>query len=103
MEIAPAISSANPPYTTTLVSLSAESPAVRAKGTVKPSERPMMASEITRPLIFKAALGFGFRAQGTFFVRLTKRLLCLDIRAEARREPELGFEGVYTHVLDHRT
>jgi hypothetical protein len=51
--MAPAISSANPPYTTTFVSPSADNPAVNAKGTVNPSERPMTASEITRPSILK--------------------------------------------------
>lgn len=51
MERAPAMSSAKPPKTTTLVSPRYASPAVRAKGTVMPSEMPMMASEIMRGLI----------------------------------------------------
>lgn len=46
----PAMSSAKPPKTTTLVSPRYESPAVSAKGTVMPSEIPMMASEIMRGL-----------------------------------------------------
>lgn len=51
MEIAPAISSANPPNTTTLVSPSADNPAVRANGTVIPSDKPIMASDTVRPSI----------------------------------------------------
>lgn len=39
------MSSARPPRITTLVSPSAVSPAVRAKGTVRPSESPKIASE----------------------------------------------------------
>lgn len=50
MERAPAMSSAKPPKTTTLVSPRYASPAVSAKGTVMPSEIPMMASEIIRGL-----------------------------------------------------
>lgn len=50
MERAPAMSSAKPPKTTTLVSPRYASPAVSAKGTVMPSEIPMMASEIMRGL-----------------------------------------------------
>lgn len=48
IDIAPAISSANPPYITTLVSPRADKPAVRANGTVRPSERPIIASETSR-------------------------------------------------------
>ena len=61
LDIAPAISSASPPEMTTLVSPSAESPAVSAKGTVSPSERPMIASDITRAstLNFFFSLGSG--------------------------------------------
>ena len=50
MEIAPAMSSASPPRTTKRVSPSDDKPAVRANGTVNPSESPMMASEIIRGL-----------------------------------------------------
>lgn len=50
MERAPAMSSAKPPKTTTLVSPRYASPAVSAKGTVMPSEIPMIASEIIRAL-----------------------------------------------------
>lgn len=50
IESAPAMSSAKPPKTTTLVSPRYASPAVSAKGTVMPSEIPMMASEIMRGL-----------------------------------------------------
>lgn len=48
MEIAPAASSARPPNTTTLVFPNAERPALKAKGTVNPSERPRIASETIR-------------------------------------------------------
>ena len=48
MEIAPAINSARPPKMTILLLPRADSPAVRAKGTVRPSERPIVASDITR-------------------------------------------------------
>lgn len=51
MEMAPAASSANPPRTTTLVFPSAERPALRANGTVKPSERPRIASDTIRGLM----------------------------------------------------
>lgn len=71
MEMAPAINSATPPRMTTLESPKADKPlsslisllnslknqlgkrsyAVNAKGTVKPSERPIMASEMTRASI----------------------------------------------------
>jgi len=42
MEMAPAMSSAIPPRTTSFESPREERPAVRANGTVSPSERPMM-------------------------------------------------------------
>ena len=45
IEMAPAISSAIPPSTTSLDSPSDERPAVRAKGTVRPSDRPMMLNQ----------------------------------------------------------
>lgn len=48
MDIAPATSSANPPTTTTLEFPRAERPALRANGTVNPSERPRIASETIR-------------------------------------------------------
>jgi hypothetical protein len=48
MEIAPAINSARPPKMTILLLPRADSPAVRAKGTVRPSERPIVASDMTR-------------------------------------------------------
>ena len=51
MDIAPAASSARPPRTTTLVFPNAERPALSAKGTVSPSERPKMASDTIRGLI----------------------------------------------------
>lgn len=51
IEMAPAASSASPPSTTTLVFPSADRPALSAKGTVRPSERPRMASETTRGLM----------------------------------------------------
>ena len=41
IEIAPAMSSATPPRTTSLDFPSDERPAVRANGTVRPSERPI--------------------------------------------------------------
>jgi hypothetical protein len=47
IDIAPAISSANPPKMTTLVFPKADNPAVRANGTVKPSDNPIVASEMT--------------------------------------------------------
>ena len=46
IDMAPAMSSAKPPRITTLLSPNPDRPAVRAKGTVNPSERPMIASEI---------------------------------------------------------
>lgn len=51
MEIAPAASSARPPRTTTLVFPRADKPADRAKGTVRPSDRPRIASEMMRGLM----------------------------------------------------
>ena len=51
MESAPAVNSARPPRTTTLVFPRAERPALSAKGTVKPSERPRMESDTIRGLI----------------------------------------------------
>ncbi len=45
IEIAPAMSSAMPPRTTSLDSPRDERPAVRANGTVRPSERPMTLME----------------------------------------------------------
>lgn len=42
----PAINSARPPNMTTLVSPSADRPAVNAKGTVNPSDRPIVASDM---------------------------------------------------------
>jgi len=51
MEIAPAMSSANPPYTTTLVFPRAERPAVKANGTVKPSERPTKILELVNGIL----------------------------------------------------
>ena len=47
IEMAPAINSAKPAKITVLVP-SVDKPAVRAKGTVRPSDRPMMASDIMR-------------------------------------------------------
>lgn len=44
IEIAPAMSSATPPRTTMRELPIDDKPAVRAKGTVKPSERPMILS-----------------------------------------------------------
>lgn len=51
MEMAPAVSSASPPRTTTFVSPRADRPALNANGTVRPSDRPRMASETMRGLI----------------------------------------------------
>lgn len=51
--MAPAMSSARPPKMTTRVLPRADRPAVRAKGTVRPSERPMVASEMTRAVTWK--------------------------------------------------
>jgi hypothetical protein len=42
IDMAPAHNSARPPVTTRLLEPSDERPAVRAKGTVRPSDRPMM-------------------------------------------------------------
>ena len=53
MERAPAMSSARPPRTTSFVSPMEAKPAVRANGTVMPSDTPMMASEIMRGLTLK--------------------------------------------------
>lgn len=57
IDIAPAISSARPPNTTSLVSPKEAKPAVRANGTVMPSDTPMMASDIIRGLILNRHLG----------------------------------------------
>lgn len=57
IEMAPAVSSARPAKMTTRVSPSADKPAVRAKGTVKPSERPMIASLITLAPIVDRSTG----------------------------------------------
>ncbi|KAM3065075.1 hypothetical protein ACMFMF_011949 [Clarireedia jacksonii] len=54
IDIAPAISSASPPYITTCVLPNADSPAVSANGTVNPSESPIVASEIILASILKA-------------------------------------------------
>lgn len=51
IEIAPAINSANPPRTTTLVSPRADNPALSANGTVSPSDMPRIASETIRGLM----------------------------------------------------
>ncbi len=64
MEMAPAMSSARPPRTTRRVSPSEERPAVRAKGTVRPSERPRMASEIIRASMLYRRLLLGFSCAG---------------------------------------
>jgi hypothetical protein len=48
MGMAPAVSSTSPPKITTLVSPRAESAAVSANGTVRPYERPMIASDMKR-------------------------------------------------------
>ena len=48
MLIAPATSSASPPKTTTLASPRAERPAVSAKGTVRPSDSPIVKSDRSR-------------------------------------------------------
>lgn len=56
MEIAPAASSARPPRTTTFVSPRADRPALSAKGTVRPSESPRIASAMMRGLIFDLEL-----------------------------------------------
>ena len=48
MDMAPAINSASPPYTTTLEDPNADRPAVSANGTVKPSDNPIVASEMRR-------------------------------------------------------
>lgn len=47
IDMLPAINSAIPPYKTTFVSLNADSPAVRAKGTVNPSDKPIVRSDKT--------------------------------------------------------
>jgi hypothetical protein len=62
MEMAPAINSAIPPNTTTFVSSNVDKPAVKANGTVIPSDKPMMASEITRA---STKLFFSGRLEGT--------------------------------------
>jgi hypothetical protein len=48
MEMVPATSSDSPPYITTLVVPRADRPAVRANGTVRPSEKPIVAAEMRR-------------------------------------------------------
>ena len=48
IDMAPAINSASPPYTTTLEDPNADRPAVSANGTVKPSDNPIVASEMRR-------------------------------------------------------
>lgn len=51
IEMAPAVNSANPPRTTTLVLPNADKPALSAKGTVNPSDKPRIASDMMRGLI----------------------------------------------------
>lgn len=51
IEMAPAANSANPPRTTTLVFPSADKPALKANGTVNPSDRPRIASDTMRGLM----------------------------------------------------
>jgi hypothetical protein len=65
IEIAPAMSSAMPPRMTSLDSPRDERPAVRANGTVRPSERPMTLTEVENVgklalLIFAENLGKGW-------------------------------------------
>lgn len=69
MLMEPAISSASPPKMTTFVSPKADRPAVKANGTVSPSERPIVASEIN----------LGSKRQGRSEVRVDveSELLCL--------------------------
>lgn len=52
IDIAPAVNSARPANITTRVFPKADKPAVRAKGTVNPSDNPIIASETTRASIF---------------------------------------------------
>jgi hypothetical protein len=46
------MSSARPPYITTFVSPNVDRPAVSAKGTVRPSDSPIVASAMVRGLTF---------------------------------------------------
>jgi len=59
IDMLPAINSAIPPYKTTFVSLNADSPAVSAKGTVNPSDKPIVRSDKTLGSM-TPAVGFFF-------------------------------------------
>lgn len=54
------MSSANPPKMTTLVFPKADNPAVNANGTVRPSDNPIVASEMTLASTRKPFLVFAF-------------------------------------------
>jgi len=76
IDIAPAINSARPPKITTRVFPSAERPAVSANGTVKPSERPIVASEMTRALIWNPTFSeLPLRREASWASRSTKVVL----------------------------
>ena len=68
IEIAPATSSASPPKMTTLVVPRLERPALRANGTVRPSESPNMASEMVRRSILNVLDFFSWRSSRVLWV-----------------------------------
>ena len=68
MDIAPAISSAMPPSTTSLDSPRDDKPAVSANGTVRPSERPITLLIISAAIYGTSGVG-GHGADKTAVVR----------------------------------
>jgi hypothetical protein len=94
IEIAPAMSSAMPPRMTSLDSPRDERPAVRANGTVRPSERPMT-------LIWAEAcvkLAFGQRLRRARQARRVKTIERACVFPPLQRDTK-GRE--YSHVTDN--
>ena len=75
IDIAPAINSASPPSTTSLALPKADRPAVSAKGTVRPSDNPRMASEMILGLTLSFEASF-FDARSSL---LCDELVCASI------------------------
>lgn len=77
--MAPAINSARPAKITVLVP-SVDNPAVRANGTVRPSDKPMMASDMIRGSILKLGPIRGLLAAAVGH-SISKSSLSLDVSA----------------------
>ena len=75
IDIAPAINSASPPSTTSLALPKVERPAVSAKGTVRPSDKPRIASEMSLgPMLILEAWCFDARSS----------LVCSELVCDSR-------------------